>query len=67
MQIMWSVRVALLPVLATLGSSAAFAASHNAQDIVLNSVAIAFVFVRVAFSSATAPASSARARRTSRA
>ena len=67
MQIMWSVRVALLPVLATLGSSAAFAASTNAQDIVLNSVAIAFVFVRVAFSFATALASSARARRTSRA
>lgn len=45
MQLLWTVRVTLLPVLATLGSAAAFAASYSPQDVVLNSVAIAFVFV----------------------
>ena len=44
MQLLWTVRMALLPVLAMLGSSAAFAASASTHDVILNSVIIAFVF-----------------------
>jgi len=44
LQFCYSMRAILLPVLAGTGSAYAFAASSNAQDIVLNSVAIAFVF-----------------------
>jgi len=40
----WCMRALVTPVLAALGTAGAFAASKSAQDIVLNSVAIAFVF-----------------------
>ena len=43
MQVLWTVRVALLPSLAALASAAAFAGSTTTQDIVLTSVLIAFV------------------------
>ena len=44
LQIHWTCRAILLPVLAGLGTASAFVGSKNAQDIVLNSVAIGFVF-----------------------
>jgi len=43
-QIFWTSRALLVPVLAGLGSADAFAGARNVQDIVLNSVAIGFVF-----------------------
>lgn len=43
MQVLWTVRVALIPSLAALASAAAFAGSTTTQDIVLTSVLIAFV------------------------
>ena len=44
LQFLWSARVLLLPIYAGLGTAGAFVASNNAQDVVLNSVAISFVF-----------------------
>ena len=44
LQVGWGIRALLLPVLGGLGSAQAFAGSDAAQDIVLNSVAIGFVY-----------------------
>lgn len=44
LQFAWGLRALCLPVLGGLGTAQAFAASGNAQDIVLNSVAIGFVY-----------------------
>ena len=44
LQFIWCCRSLLLPVLAGLGTAGAFAGATNAQDIVLNAVAIGFVF-----------------------
>lgn len=44
LQFLASVRSLLLPVMAGLGTAGCFVAAKDAQEIVLNSVAIAFVF-----------------------
>ena len=44
LQLFWTVRAIFLPVYACLGTAGGFCASKQAQEIVLNSVAIAFVF-----------------------
>ena len=44
LQVAWCSRVLLLPVLGALGTAQAFTASTSAKDIVLDSVAIGFVF-----------------------
>ena len=43
-QLCWTCRIMLLPVIASLGTACSFLSSTDAQNIVLNSVAIAFVF-----------------------
>lgn len=43
-QLLWCVRAILLPACAAAGSAFIFGTARNAQDIVLNSVAIAFIF-----------------------
>ena len=44
LQLFWTFRALFLPVYACLGTAGGFCASKQAQEIVLNSVAIAFVF-----------------------
>jgi len=44
LMVAWCCRALLLPILGGLGTAQAFAGSSSAQDIVLNSVAIGFVY-----------------------
>jgi len=62
LQFFWSIRVASVPVLALQGSAMLFASLPSAADIVLNSLAIAFVFELDSLLYATMLTSSQRTR-----
>jgi hypothetical protein len=56
LQLAWVCRSLLVPMMAAMGSSYGYAAADSAVDIVLNSVAVGFIFGQQPRQSEAAPA-----------